>query len=254
MARSRNIKPGFFANEILAEVDPLGRLLFAGLWTIADREGRLEDREKRIKRDVLPYDNCDIGGLLTQLSERGFIERYESNGNKYIQVNNWHKHQNPHIKEPASEIPAPDEYGTSTIQEPVEHGSGPADSLNPITDSFNPITITETSFADVKKFFDNNIHMATPFEIQKLQAWAEDVSTDVIMKALERSVEAGVRKFSYIDGILKNLLADGITTIEAWNENERKKEVANHGQPSSNTGTTQTKTNKYANLDFSKLE
>jgi hypothetical protein len=59
MARARNIKPGFFANDVLAEIDPLGRLLFAGLWTIADREGRLEDRIKKIKAQILPYDDCD---------------------------------------------------------------------------------------------------------------------------------------------------------------------------------------------------
>lgn len=72
MARARNIKPGFFQNELLAEIDPLGRLLFAGLWTIADREGRLEDRAKRIKVALLPYDDCDIDGLLGQLEKHGF--------------------------------------------------------------------------------------------------------------------------------------------------------------------------------------
>lgn len=49
MARARNIKPAFFMNDELAEIDPLGRLLFIGLWTIADREGRLEDRPARHK-------------------------------------------------------------------------------------------------------------------------------------------------------------------------------------------------------------
>ena len=37
MARARNIKPGFFTNDVLADCDPLARLLFAGLWTVADR-------------------------------------------------------------------------------------------------------------------------------------------------------------------------------------------------------------------------
>ena len=55
MARTRNIKPGFFRNEDLAELGAYAMLLYAGLWTIADREGRLEDRPKRIKVDVLPY-------------------------------------------------------------------------------------------------------------------------------------------------------------------------------------------------------
>ena len=35
MARLRTIKPGFFMNEELASVPPLGRLLFEGLWCIA---------------------------------------------------------------------------------------------------------------------------------------------------------------------------------------------------------------------------
>lgn len=49
MAGARNIKPGFFTNDVLAACDQLARLLFAGLWTVADRAGRLEDRPKRIK-------------------------------------------------------------------------------------------------------------------------------------------------------------------------------------------------------------
>ena len=77
MARARNIKPGFFANDTLAECSPLARLLFAGLWTIADRAGRLEDRPKRIKAALLPYDECDINDLLDQLVDRGFIARID---------------------------------------------------------------------------------------------------------------------------------------------------------------------------------
>jgi len=107
MARSRNIKPGFFLNDELAECDPLARLLFAGLWCIADREGRLEDRPKRIKAEVLPYDDCDIDQLLNQLAEHGFIIRYEIAGSQYIQIVNFLKHQNPHYKESESIIPPP---------------------------------------------------------------------------------------------------------------------------------------------------
>ena len=53
MARTRSIKPSFFDNEILGDLPPLTRLLFIGLWGIADREGRLEDRPKRIKKELL---------------------------------------------------------------------------------------------------------------------------------------------------------------------------------------------------------
>lgn len=110
MARTRNIKPSFFKNENLAELDPLARLLFAGLWTIADKEGRLEDRPKRIKAEILPYDDCgtaQVHGWLQDLHERNFILRYEIDGNGYISVPSWAKHQRPHHKELDSEIPEP---------------------------------------------------------------------------------------------------------------------------------------------------
>jgi hypothetical protein len=174
MARSRNIKPGFFTNDELAECSPLARLLFAGLWTIADKEGRLDDRPKKIKALVLPFDNVDCDDCLNQLHERQFISRYSVEGNPYIQIANWKKHQNPHCKEAASEIPeqcdaqpepeqapvkhetdsakeqakeiqpveikaAPEKHSAGTVQEPVENNLNPADSLNLIPDSLNLI-------------------------------------------------------------------------------------------------------------------
>ena len=140
MARARNIKPSFFTNDTLAEIAPLGRLLFAGMWTIADREGRLEDRPKRIKAEVLPYDDCDVDSLLNDLQKLGFILRYEVDGQRYIQILAFSKHQNPHQKEAESTIPAPDKHRTSTGQATTKTGTSRADSLNPITDSLNPIT------------------------------------------------------------------------------------------------------------------
>jgi hypothetical protein len=141
VARARNIKPGFFTNDELALCEHGARLVFVGLWCIADREGRLEDRPLRIKAQLMPFDNCDIDQWLEQLHEKRFITRYEVANCKYIQVNNFHKHQNPHVKESASTIPAPGLHQTST----GNSGTSPADSLLPITDSLllNPDTLIQ---------------------------------------------------------------------------------------------------------------
>ena len=65
MARARNIKPAIMDNDDLAELAPLTRLLFVYLWMLADREGRLEDRPKRIAAQALPFDrNVDAGAML----------------------------------------------------------------------------------------------------------------------------------------------------------------------------------------------
>ncbi len=137
MKRTRQINPGFFTNDELADITPLGRLLFAGLWVIADREGRLEDRPKKIKAEILPYDNCDVDDLLNQLQNAGFIKRYKvdiprtDQGNTMdtpkadvgiIQVVNFTKYQHPHRNESASTLPPP------TAESRMESGSAEVES------------------------------------------------------------------------------------------------------------------------------
>lgn len=123
MARARNIKPGFFKNEILGLADPLYSLLFEGLWLLADRAGRLEDRPLRIKAEIFPYrENLRIDEMLNWLQDNGFIQRYLSEGKACILVLEFEKHQNPHKNEPESTLPAPQdrsgtgEFGPSTVE------------------------------------------------------------------------------------------------------------------------------------------
>jgi len=141
MARARNIKPGFFHDADLVELPFETRLLFPGLWTIADREGRLEDRPRQIKMEIFPADNVDIEAMLTQLYQSAFIIRYSSNGVALIQIANFSKHQNPHRDERASMLPPPTEEDMRTMQAQCKHGASMVqivlipDSLNLIPDS-----------------------------------------------------------------------------------------------------------------------
>lgn len=117
--RARNIKPGFFQNADLAVLPVHTRLLFIGLWVLADRAGRLEDRPNQIKFNVCPFDNFDVETSLQELHSASFILRYSFNTAKYIQIVNFLKHQSPHVKEKDSTIPAPDKPGASTRQAPT---------------------------------------------------------------------------------------------------------------------------------------
>lgn len=105
--RMRTMKPGFFTNDELAEVEPLGRILFAGLWCMADREGRLEYRPKRIKAEVLPYDDCNIIALLEDLERYDFIRTYKVKGERFIIIPKFLSHQCPNQREAASVLPPP---------------------------------------------------------------------------------------------------------------------------------------------------
>jgi len=106
MARIRTIKPAFFTSEDVCRVSPLARLLFLGLLTEADREGRLDDKPTQLKIRLLPVDTCDVDALLWDLVDATLIRRYTGeDGRDVIQIRTFADHQRPHPKEPASDLP-----------------------------------------------------------------------------------------------------------------------------------------------------
>ncbi len=135
MARARNIKPAIMDNDDLAELAPLTRLLFVYLWMLADREGRLEDRPKRIAAQALPFDrNVDAGAMLDDLAAAGFICRYRVEGTAIIQIVNFAKHQNPHPREASSMLqPRP-----GTAEAPPRQDLGKTQALPSRADSLIP--------------------------------------------------------------------------------------------------------------------
>lgn len=125
--RARDIKPGFFKNDQLADCSMAARLLFPGLWMMADREGRLENRPKKIKGEIFPFDDVDVASLLAELERAGLIRFYEVNGQNLIWIPQFKKHQSPHKNEKSSEFPAhPDDlYGTIAEHEQTKDGNTP---------------------------------------------------------------------------------------------------------------------------------
>lgn len=107
MARIRTIKPEFFDDEHLCELPFQHRLCYIGLWTQADKAGRLEDRPKRLKARIFPFDDVDMNEMLEALAREGFIVRYQADGRDYLAIkdSSWRKHQRPRQDEPESVIP-----------------------------------------------------------------------------------------------------------------------------------------------------
>ncbi|HZX51516.1 MAG TPA: hypothetical protein VFE95_05810 [Pseudomonas sp.] len=139
MARARNIKPAFFKNYELADAGPIAQILFAGLWCLADREGRLEDKPRLIKAELFPYYDCDVNGELTVLQRLGFVRRYVTAGVSVVEVLNFKKHQAPHNTEKASTLPAF-----------VEGSETPAPSQAPETVVNGGLTVVSPSINDGK--------------------------------------------------------------------------------------------------------
>jgi len=146
MPRSRNIKPGFFDNSELGACSDSIRLLFAALWTLADKEGILEFDLSAIRRYAFGYKNTtieEVNGYITVLSrlDNGntiSIRKYA--GKEYIVITNFVRHQNPHHTEKKGKLPPLEalvsaDNGDITVKQPLEHGENPADSGFLIPDS-----------------------------------------------------------------------------------------------------------------------
>ena len=87
--------------------------------------GRTDEIQTRDNHLALHSDDlAGVERLLTELARARFIVRYEHDGRRYIQVRRFAKHQNPHIKEAPSTIPAPGEHSASS----GISGTSPADS------------------------------------------------------------------------------------------------------------------------------
>ena len=189
MARARNIKPAFFDNDRLGETEPLARLMFIGMWTIADFNGNLVWREKRIKAKLLPYDDCDVVKLAINLEKSGVIRFYSNGDDVFCNIKGFSKHQNPHKneREAGTEIPEftenmaqlvdlstltinRDKSGTSLEQ----YGTDRASSLIPLPDSLNLIPEQSPPFgSSVEKWHAATCDLPVTINPTAWSAWCK---------------------------------------------------------------------------------
>ena len=107
MARIRTIKPEFWGDEKMAALDPLTRLVFLGLISLADDRGRLLDNVKFLDGQLFPVSDESCAGPLDTLAALLRIQRYTSeSGQSLIQIVNWRRHQK--VDKPSKySLPAP---------------------------------------------------------------------------------------------------------------------------------------------------
>ena len=180
--RSRNIKPGFFSNELLGTYDPIISLMFAGLWCLADKDGILEDRPLRIKAELFPYrDGLDVNGYLTVLERDAFLTRYKVDGVGYIAIRNFNKHQTPHHTEKARGYPSPTQADKCDAREdvltPLNNGESKVatrsdslipDSLIPDSKPSSPSATPDDGFGEFWKAYPKKKKKG-----DALKAWAK---------------------------------------------------------------------------------
>lgn len=136
MARKRMIDPNFWRDEKISELTCMERLLFIGLWTFADDEGRGRANPKLLMSDIFPYDSIKISDMnksVERLNALNLIKIYQVDEQMYYSVNNFQKYQTINRPSP-SIIPPPNEdslniHGGLTDYSLRAHGGLTEDSL-----------------------------------------------------------------------------------------------------------------------------
>jgi len=110
MARIRTLKPDFWAHHKVAKLSRDARLLFVGLLSEADDEGRLVRSPKRLAGFLYPHDDGveapEVDGWLWELERCRLVQSYEVEGVWFIHVPGFTKHQR--VSHPSdSRLPPP---------------------------------------------------------------------------------------------------------------------------------------------------
>ena len=95
MARMRTIKPEFWTDDEIVDLDLLPKLLYIGLWNFADDDGYIEASARRIKRLIFPDNDYDVAGALEALLSSGRIGEFDSDQGRVFKILRFKEHQRP---------------------------------------------------------------------------------------------------------------------------------------------------------------
>ena len=118
------IDPNFWESEDVSRLSIFSRLLFIGLISNADDEGRGKANSIFLKSVIFPYDNIriiEVDKALSEISHNTSIDFYELDGNKYYAFKNWSKWQN--VSHPTKSAIKPLDSTFQSIRETFENNS-----------------------------------------------------------------------------------------------------------------------------------
>lgn len=71
----------------------------------------------------------------------------------------------------------------------------------------------DTALSEIVQHYEKTLGTFPRSALDKLKRWQEVYSTELICKAFDEAAENNVRKWRYVDGILKGWQADGVRTL-----------------------------------------
>lgn len=247
MARKRMISPEIWDSENFSKLSILAKLVFIGMISNADDEGRGKAKAAFLKSKLFPYDEsmrvADVESALDEVAENMSVTMYSHDGNEYYSFDNWKKWQRVDKPSPSNIIPYDSESCNIIRGTFREHSPNVPRTLPPniiekkknrkedktTEDNTAPPVAVPQNIIDA---FQNNIAPLTPIVMQAIADWLDDVDADMIEWAIREAAEHNKRNWKYIEGILRNHFNAGRTTLAQVQEAKRNFKTQKE-QPSS---------------------
>lgn len=238
MARIRSIKPEYWADQDLAEqVSRDARLLYIGLWNLADEHSRLRGDPRYIKGQLFPYDDdlgpSEISALLDTLNLAGKLVQYRTSTGTFIFLPKLSKNQRLEPEKVPTKLPGPDDAG-SVLLEPkaaivsdesesradevawradedaLLYGTGSMEHVSP--SSASPTDVDDESLFDVEESAD----LPTPSSAPK-RSWSnEQIDADphwvAFWEAYPRKTDKGHARKAWIKALRNSVPPEVLTT------------------------------------------
>ena len=112
MPRRRMIDPSIWRDPDFAKLSVAERLLFVGIFSNADDEGRIIATPESLKADIFPYDHKFTAARVKKMRDNVIkvlknVHLYEINHVEYIQLLVWNRYQKPSHARPSKYPPPP---------------------------------------------------------------------------------------------------------------------------------------------------
>lgn len=161
MARKRMIDPAFWQSEHISRLSLFERLVFIGLFSLADDEGRGRANPRLLCSELFPYDRVktdDMVSALANIARYASVVFYEAGGCAYYSLLNWKKWQKVEKPRPSLIPPCP-EPSSSIPRSLVEESANSRGSVAP--------NIIEKNIREEKKNIKENKEKEIKEEIHK---------------------------------------------------------------------------------------
>ncbi len=170
----------------------------------------------------------NVRTALKRFEKYGFLADKSTNKNRLITINNWAFYQDK-----------PDGHGRQTGSQVADNrqatGSQVASNKNVRNKECKNIDVVVNEQVDpiskAIRTYEQVFGLANPITIQNIQFWCQDLSPELVIKALEITSSNNARSFKYTEAILRSWEKQGIQTIEDVDALEKQREVQQQEKP-----------------------